>query len=676
MRLVRVLAQVGLLCLVPPIGTVAVSETAAAALVSLRVGDLTLTSCSNPKTDAASAYCGRVIVPLDYAQPAGKKISVGFEWFPATSGDTASTIVGLDGGPGYSTISDSGQFLATFGPVLDHRNLLLFDLRGTGQSSPIICSALQKYTFGQPRADYLKDMAACGRQMGAASDDYTTAAATRDLVRILDALWLNKVDFYGLSYGSWFGQALADRYPQRLRSLTLDSTYPVLDADPLFLADAHAYGAAVGRVCARSAACADTGRSGARDLTALVDLVRTKPIIGSFADPTGAIQTRTVDVAAVLGLMNAADSNELVYHDLSAAADAVVRHHDPAPLIRLIVENLQVQDSGPVRAFSAGLYNAMICTDYPQPFDVHATDARRDAQVVAATDAVPPADTAPFTPREWVYSQPGPYDTQTLDSCRVWPAPASDPEPPLIHGAPLAPPDLPVLILSGDLDTTTSPADNRTAFKQLGPGNHRLITIPNTLHVAAATGSRENCGSVVVREFVTNPANLAQLDTTCAAEVPDVRALGTFPRTLANATPAVASSGRDIDSRLATVAAETAGDALNRRQDVGYYYQNTPQTSGVGLRGGGWKLAKNYPAGHTVLDLSAARWVNDVAVSGTVDSTDATGDVIATLTGSAPGSVKFHFTVNWNTKQPHNARATVRGSTNSGGLLTATLPAP
>lgn len=43
-----------------------------------------------------------------------------------------------------------------------------------------------------------------------------------------------KVDFYGDSYGTYFGQVLTSRYASKLRSVTLDAAYPVLGADPFY----------------------------------------------------------------------------------------------------------------------------------------------------------------------------------------------------------------------------------------------------------------------------------------------------------------------------------------------------------------------------------------------------------------------------------------------------------
>ena len=48
---------------------------------------------------------------------------------------------------------------------------------------------------------------------------------------------IGEVDFYGDSYGTFVGQILAGLYPTRLRSIVLDSAYPVRPPDEWFPTD-------------------------------------------------------------------------------------------------------------------------------------------------------------------------------------------------------------------------------------------------------------------------------------------------------------------------------------------------------------------------------------------------------------------------------------------------------
>ena len=179
------------------------------------------------------AWCTTIKVPYDYFSRAAGTIRLGFRWYPATGGPSSRTIVAVQGGPGYPTTDYAYAYRATL-PLLAKRNLLLVDLRGTGTSSPFTCKALQDWTVaGQHRlvhgryrslrqAAQSHPQARGGHGYVQASDLYTTANAARDLALLLRKLRTGKVDFYGDSYGTFFGQVFTAHFHRMLRSVTLD----------------------------------------------------------------------------------------------------------------------------------------------------------------------------------------------------------------------------------------------------------------------------------------------------------------------------------------------------------------------------------------------------------------------------------------------------------------------
>src|SRR5262249_24808012 len=74
--------------------------------------------------------------------------------------------------------------------------------------------------------------------------------------------------------------------------------------------------------------------------------------------------------------------------------------------------------SGPVRDFNDGLYQAVTCLDYPQPFSYANSPAQRAASYARALAALPPDAFAPFAVNEWV-TEP----EEEFDACLDWPAP-------------------------------------------------------------------------------------------------------------------------------------------------------------------------------------------------------------------------------------------------------------
>ena len=207
----------------------------------LRVGTITLRRCAvKPLT-----FCGGLAVPLDYSAPASPRIHLGFRWLPAT-GHAAGTILAVEGGPGYASTGSESQYLAMSGGLLATRKLLLIDLRGTGTSTPVNCPGLEHGAPKQSGRHFDQLVAACGAQLEShlALPGRRLGARLRPVQHrllgpgrsagVLRALRLGRVDLYGDSYGSWFAQVFASRYPGQLRSVTLDSTYQVLGLDPWY----------------------------------------------------------------------------------------------------------------------------------------------------------------------------------------------------------------------------------------------------------------------------------------------------------------------------------------------------------------------------------------------------------------------------------------------------------
>ena len=322
----------------------------------LPVGRLLLDPCA----DVDGAWCGTLPVPFDRADPAAGTVPINFEWYPAEQAPVG-TVVAMEGGPGYPSTGSRDYYLELFAPLQGTRNLLLVDNRGTGGSGLINCRTLQRWHLALGEEEYDRRLAACGDQLNTGrslpgggfvhgSDLYGTAGAARDLAEVLAALETGPVDLYGDSYGSYFGQTFAARYPRLLRSLTLDATWPVLGTDPFYVSTIGTARIAFDLACRRSLACARAapGSSMAR-IGALAERLRRAPVVGTTREPGGASSTWRVDVGVLIALVNNAGSDAGVYRELDAAARAVVERRDGAPLLRLAAKSLYTDDCGTVR---------------------------------------------------------------------------------------------------------------------------------------------------------------------------------------------------------------------------------------------------------------------------------------------------------------------------------------
>src|SRR5581483_7762111 len=345
----------------------------------IRVGNVLIPPCKA----SGLAWCTTIKMPYDYFDSAAGTIRLGFQWYPATSGPVTGTILAVQGGPGYPTTDYASQYRAVFGPhLLASHNLLLVNLRGAGNSSPFTCKRLQNWTLKNSIAAYTRDTGACGRQLNhtrrlagrpgyvQASDLYTTANAARDVATLLRRLKTGRVDFYGDSYGTFFGQVLTARFHQLLRSVTLDSAYPVTQKDPFYHSTIRTARRAFNLACRRSVACrrAALGPSWTR-IAAAARYLRAHPVTGRTRTPRGRLVRYTIGVDELIELVNLAGADSGVYRELDPAIRALLRHHDPVALLRLTRQEINKRaTSGPVRQFNAGLYEATTCLDYPQPF--------------------------------------------------------------------------------------------------------------------------------------------------------------------------------------------------------------------------------------------------------------------------------------------------------------------
>jgi pimeloyl-ACP methyl ester carboxylesterase len=576
-----------------------------------------------------AARCGRVRVALDPSRPSGAKIGLYYERYPHTdrSRPDRGTIVAVEGGPGYPSTESRAYYRDLFAPMMDRYDLLLVDNRGTGRSAPIRCPQLQSYQGNRNVA-----IARCGRKLGPRSDLYGTALAADDLATVLDRLGIRRVHLYGDSYGTFFGQVFAVRHPDRLRTLVLDAAYFAGGRDPYYIDTNRAIRDAFNDVCERSAPCRARERPGMSRIRDLVERVRRDPIVGRAPNADGVMARTRVDASDMIDLLTAAATTPAIYRELDAAARAVLRHRPyTKPLLRLVRENTYVGGAGPVRWWSEGLYVAVSCNDYPQPYDMTAGRQVRERQFQRSINRLKdrrPKAFAPFTVREWVRSPYGYFD-----DCLRWPKPSR-----WRHPLPQRPvfPDVPTLVLAGDLDSLTSPEGARDAARAFP--NSTYVEVANMTHVAALVDF-DTCASRLVRRFVrTGSAG----DTSCARRYHENRLVERF-------VPTARATRWHGDRRTARVAAATVADVQAR-------WWSMLGSRGVGLQGGrfevsgGWFAAENPVVRWKLRDL---RWVRDVAVSGRMTWERRTGRIEAHVRVTGSGAEPGRLRLVWNDTVRH-----------------------
>lgn len=185
--------------------------------------------------------CGTIEVPVDYRDPAGETFDLALLRVPATVAPVGSLVVN-PGGPGAPGTTYAAAAGLVFGkPLLDNFDIVGFDPRGTGRSSPVDClsdAELDDYIAGDPAPDTRrekKDYAAsvqdfgaeCKANTGAILGHVTTTEAARDMDVLRATLGEETLTYLGASYGTKLGATYAELFPDRVGRLVLDGAVDV-----------------------------------------------------------------------------------------------------------------------------------------------------------------------------------------------------------------------------------------------------------------------------------------------------------------------------------------------------------------------------------------------------------------------------------------------------------------
>jgi pimeloyl-ACP methyl ester carboxylesterase len=480
-------------------------------------------------------------------------------------------------------------------------------------------------------------------------------------------LSIRSVDLYGDSYGTYFAQIFALRHPDRLHSLVLDGAYPLNGPDYAWYPHyAPAMRTKFNLACERAPACKALTGTSLEHIEPALTLLRAHPLAAEVRYGAKDSIHFTADATSLATVMFGSSPAHITVRESDAAARAFTSG-DQLPLLRLMAETLSSVDSrdpthSPLQ-FSAGLAAAVSCQDPPQIVDMGLAVERRlparDLEIRNRQEQFP--DTyAPFTIDEY---RRMPLDYAFIDQCVRWPAPApGSVSLPIVTGS--GPyPNVPVLVLSGELDNMTSVADGTAAAARFPKSRH--VVISNGFHVNALPHSRSECGAILVRHFMEH---LETGDESCAATVPAVRLLPRFARHASELEPAHAAagnSGDDHELRVVTAALLTSEDVIERAGANG-------AGNGIGLRGGVY-VAEAATTGYHIR-LRKVRWTEDLCVSGEIDWPGRSGVVNANLELCDTHGTAGKLHLQWS-EGADGALATARGKLD-GKEIIADAPAP
>jgi pimeloyl-ACP methyl ester carboxylesterase len=197
-------------------------------------------ACTGQTAQLGISDCAMLSVPLNYADPAGRHISLALDMVPATAPASQQQGIMLvnPGGPGASGLSLAAEVAAGLTPgVAQDYDIVGFDPRGVGSSVPQL--SCDPSFFTGPRPNYIpaspaaeqvninraKTYAAdCEQKFGWLLPYMTTQNMARDMDSIRAAFGVSKINYFAFSYGTYIGQVYATMFPSRIRRMVLDST--------------------------------------------------------------------------------------------------------------------------------------------------------------------------------------------------------------------------------------------------------------------------------------------------------------------------------------------------------------------------------------------------------------------------------------------------------------------
>jgi len=251
--------------------------------------------------------CGVMIVPQDRAWPEGEQVEIKYAILKSLSASPLpDPMLLLSGGPGNSALYPDAfaEMAERFGSLRQERDIILFDQRGVGASTPQLDCAVVPTPEESHRTDLLtRYTAITGLELddenryqvecvlglwdqGVELSDFTSTAAAADTLDLLHALQeahgYSAFNLYAISYGTWLGETIARDFPQEplIRTLIQDSVFPRPKSEYVANFYIEKYGMLehLFEACAADAACNEAYPDLATRFHALVDALNTSPL--------------------------------------------------------------------------------------------------------------------------------------------------------------------------------------------------------------------------------------------------------------------------------------------------------------------------------------------------------------------------------------------------------------
>jgi pimeloyl-ACP methyl ester carboxylesterase len=191
--------------------------------------------------EGARVDCGLVVLPERRGDSPEGLVRLAVSVYRTYNQDPAPPLIYLSGGPGAPAVEGMIEGYDGFiAPLLDERDVIIFDQRGTGLSEPALTcpeyinairADLKKPLSEEEAADaYADAFARCSERLTHRGIDlaaYTSAANATDVKELIELLGYDQAVLYGASYGTRLGLTILRDHPEIVHSVVLDAVEPI-----------------------------------------------------------------------------------------------------------------------------------------------------------------------------------------------------------------------------------------------------------------------------------------------------------------------------------------------------------------------------------------------------------------------------------------------------------------
>lgn len=430
--------------------------------------------------------CATLTVPLDYDDPDGETIGIALIRAATTApaGERLGSLVFNFGGPGGSGVYTLPQFAEEYRELRDGGyDLVSFDPRGVGESAGVVCldgetvDAWAQEDSGDPDTEAelaeaeerdAEYVAACQENSGDVLPHVSTTDAARDMDVLRHVLGDERLNYFGISYGTQLGAVYAHLFPGSVGRTVLDA---VVDPSPDVLEQVRlqteGFQLALEHYLEDCATEEDgpcpTGTDpagGQQEIAAFLDGLEDDPLPTS--DPDGRELTADLAMTGIIATLYSEESWEYLTMALEEALTM-----DTGDTLLFLADFYNGRDAQGRYSNQNDAFTAIQCADDPSGMSVE--EARSHEDELVALSPVFGADMM------W-----------GLTGCDGWPVPASETERPR-YDAPDAASPLLLVATTGDPATPYAGAA-RMQEAIGGPEVAPLLSFDGEGHSAYSSG--------------------------------------------------------------------------------------------------------------------------------------------------------------------------------------------